>query len=78
MADKGDESTDRKRLQLDLTGAAYGQLQRMKEESGLASNAEVVRQALRHFDWFLKKKKNGQTILVKDQDGEVREVEFLD
>jgi hypothetical protein len=63
-------------LQLDFTEEAYNRLNAIREMSGAKTNAEVVRNALRLYEWFLEQIRAGYTIqIVKDD--KVREVELL-
>lgn len=70
------EETTRHRLQLDFSREAYNRLVDLRGRSEARTNAEVVRNALRLFEWFLDQKRNGYKIqLVKDN--EVKEVEIV-
>lgn len=56
-----------KRLQFEFSKEAYDRLEKMKAESGAASFAELVRNALRVYDWVKQQEKNGYELaLVKD------------
>jgi hypothetical protein len=66
----------RQRVQLDFTPEAIDRLREIKELAGAKTNAEVVRNALRLYEWFLRQKKENYTIqLVKDN--WVKEVEII-
>ena len=66
----------RQRVQLDFTPEALERLREIKELAGAKTNAEVVRNALRLYEWFLRQKKENYTIqLVKDN--WVKEVEII-
>jgi preprotein translocase subunit SecF len=63
------------RVQLDFSKEAYAMLQSLKKASDSKTNAEVVRNALRLYQWFLEKKAAGQEIQLVDGD-DVRPVEL--
>jgi len=66
----------RQRVQLDFTQEALERLREIKELAGVKTNAEVVRNAIRLYDWFLRQKKeNYKFQLVKDD--KVKEVEII-
>lgn len=74
-----DDNNKRTRLQLDFSPEALQRLEEIREKVGAKNNAEVVRGALRLYDWLLDQKKAGARILLY-KDGEednIREVEFL-
>jgi hypothetical protein len=66
----------RHRLQLDFSPEAYERLVQIKEKSEARTNAEVVRNALRLYDWFLDLKRKNATLQVVENDI-VKEVEIL-
>ena len=66
----------RHRLQLDFSPEAYERLLRIRELSDAATNAEVVRNALRLYDWFLEQKRDEARLQVVQGDS-VKEVEVL-
>lgn len=66
----------RQRVQLDFTPEAFGRLQEIKEMADAKTNAEVVRNAIRLYDWFLRQKQEDFKFhLVKDD--RVKEVELI-
>ena len=66
----------RQRIQLDFSAEAYERLLEIKERADASSNAEVVRNSLRVYEWFLEQKRNNYRIqLVKDNT--VIEVDLL-
>ena len=66
----------RQRIQLDFSAEAYERLLEIKERADASSNAEVVRNSLRVYEWFLEQKRNDYRIqLVKDNT--VIEVDLL-
>ena len=65
-----------KRLQIDFSPAAYQSLLHLREKAGSRTLAEVVRNALRLYEWFLEQKEQGYKIhLIKDN--QVKEVELM-
>ncbi len=70
------EAAKRLRLQLDFSPEAHERLMRIRERSDASTNAEVVRNALRLYDWFLEQKVKGGKLQVVDGDL-VKEVEIL-
>lgn len=75
-SDGNEEDVGRRRLQIDFSSEAYSRLIELRRESDVKTNTEVVRNALRLFQWFLRAKKDGFRIqLVKDD--VVREVEII-
>jgi hypothetical protein len=67
---------ERRRLQLDFSPEAYTRLLELREEAEARTNTEVVRDALRLYEWFLEQKREHYRIqLVKDDT--VKEVELL-
>lgn len=71
-----DKDAGRHRLQLDFSQEAYERLAQIKEKSEARTNAEVVRNALRLYEWFLDLKRKNAKIHVVEGDA-VKEVEFL-
>jgi len=70
------EDTPRHRLQLDFSSDAYGRLQEIRIASGCKTNADVVRNALRLYEWYLDQKRNGFSIQIT-KDDVLKEVEIL-
>jgi hypothetical protein len=70
------EESSRQRVQLDFTPEALERLRQIKEMAEAKTNAEVVRNALRLYEWFLRQKReNYKFQLVKDN--MVKEVEIV-
>ena len=65
------------RVQLDFAPEAYERLQLIKKRSGARTNAEVIRNSLRLYEWFLEQREGRQKIQVVDKGGNIREVEFF-
>jgi hypothetical protein len=62
---------DKERLQFDFTLKALQRLDMLREISGATSRAEVVRNSLRLYDWFLKEVKPKSTIQIIDEQGNI-------
>ena len=74
MADK----PKKKRLQFDVSSAAYDDLAEMKERTKASSLADLFRSAIRLYKWFLDQRKDGWKIqLYREGDDRVRQVELL-
>ena len=64
------------RLQFDLTPEALEELDALKDAVGAATRAELLRNALRLYAWFMEKRQEGYDLeLRKGKD--VKEVEVL-
>jgi hypothetical protein len=68
------EGTARHRVQLEFSPAAFQQLQELRRLTDARSHAEVVRNALRVYAWFVSEQANNKRILVRSEDGKVQEV----
>lgn len=68
------EESVRRRLQLDFSEKAYKTLTELKEKADVKTNAEVVRNALRLYEWFLDQK-GAKIHIVRDDS--VKEVELV-
>lgn len=67
---------ERQRVQLDFSPEAMERLQEIKKLADVKTNAEVVRNAIRLYDWYLRQKKeNYKLLLVKDD--RAKEVEVI-
>lgn len=66
----------RRRLQLDFSPEAYDRLLAVRRKSDARTNAEVVRNALRLYDWFLDQKQNQYRLQLVKGDT-LKEVEIV-
>jgi len=72
----GIRETTLQRLQLDFTPEAFQRLQEIKALAEAKTNAEVVRNAIRLYEWFLHQVRDHYKFqLVKDD--KVKEVELV-
>ena len=68
--------TGRQRVQLEFTPEAIERLRQIKTLANASTNAEVVKNALRVYEWFLNQRNNHYKLqLVKDD--QVKEVEIV-
>lgn len=65
------------RVQFDFSDEAYERLVKIRAASGATSNAEVVRDALSIYEWFIRQNKEGNTFKVVSSSGQEKVVEFL-
>jgi hypothetical protein len=72
----GETNARRHRLQLDFSTEAYERLLRIRDRSEATTNAEVVRNALRLYDWFLEQRSKDIRVQIVEGDL-VKEVEFF-
>lgn len=69
--------TKRTELVLSFSPEAYSRLETMVKQSGAANRANVVINALRLYEWYLRETSNGYKIrLHKEGEETEREVEF--
>lgn len=66
----------RRRQSVTFTDRAAETVERLADDAGV-SVSEVVREAIAREEWFRRTEKAGGTIFVKDEGGELREVEFV-
>jgi len=69
-------ASERPRLQIDFTPQAYEHLTTMTERAKVKTAADVARNALRLYDWYLQKQEAGYHLLLAKGD-EVKQVELL-
>lgn len=69
------KQTDKYRVQLDFSGKAVAELEKLKRDIGASSRADVIRNALRWLFWCSEQVSQGGAILV-ERDGKQREVVF--
>ncbi|MGA7219089.1 MAG: hypothetical protein WBX38_12270 [Candidatus Sulfotelmatobacter sp.] len=70
------QQTARQRVQLEFTPEAMERLRQIKELANATTNAEVVRNALRVYEWFLKQKAEDYKFQLT-KDDQVKEVELV-
>jgi hypothetical protein len=74
--ERDEEAVTRHRVQLDFSPGAYKRLRELREKADARTNADLVRNALRLYEWYLNAKNDNYKInLIKN--GEVKEVEIM-
>ena len=72
----GQKATEKRRLQFEFSPETFERMSSMKADANVASYAELVRNSLRLYEWFLSQKRQGRAILVKEDD-KIKEIEFV-
>jgi Ribbon-helix-helix protein, copG family len=62
---------EKERVQFDFTPESLDRLDKLKEQIGASTRAEVVRQALRLFDWFVTEVEEEDTLTITDSNKEI-------
>ena len=62
--------TERVRVQLDFTLESLERFDQLKVKVGADTRAEVIRQALRLYEWFVNETKPDTTIVILDEEGQ--------
>lgn len=62
----------KERVQLDFSPESLERLEQLKEAVGASTRAEVIRQALRLYEWFINETDPTSTVQITDSDGEIR------
>lgn len=70
------EQNTRQRVQLDFTPEAFNRLQEIKTMAEATTNAEVVRDAIRLYEWFLRQQRENYKLQLVRGDT-VKEVEII-
>ena len=61
----------KERVQLDFSADSLERLEQLKERVGASTRAEVIRQALRLYEWFINETEPDSTILILDREDEI-------
>lgn len=64
------------RLQLDITDDALRDLDQLRDITGLPNRAEVIRQALRFFQWTINETQQNNANLLIEKDKTMRQIVF--
>jgi maltose-binding protein MalE len=59
----------RLRVQLDFSEDAFDRLEELRKEADAGSKADVIREAIRVYEWLAEQSKAGRMIEVQDEDG---------
>jgi hypothetical protein len=71
----GSDAGTRHRVQLDFSKTAFQRLNSIRERADVKTTAELVRNALRLFEWYMEQREGGYKIQVT-KDGQIKEIEF--
>jgi hypothetical protein len=79
MSEVSNEPTTRqsRRLQFEFSPDAYQRLDRMRKVSDASSFAELVRNALRVYEWVMQKKHEGYTLALVKEGEPIKSVELI-
>lgn len=69
--------TEFKRIQFEFSPDAVARLERIKRETGTGSYAELVRNAVRIYEWVLEMQNQGFDIGIVKDDSLVKIVKFM-
>lgn len=58
-----------RRVQMDMTQASFDRLNRVKELVEATTYTEVMKEALRLYEFFVKRDLAGDEVLLRDKDG---------
>jgi hypothetical protein len=64
------------RVQIEFSAEAANRLREIKQLADATSNADVLRNALRFYDWFLRQQQEGWKLQLRRGDA-IREVEIV-
>ncbi len=66
------KTTAKQRVQFDFSPEALKRLETMQERLDAATKAEVVRNALKLYEWFTTQIDQDSTVEIQDKDGKVQ------
>lgn len=66
------KTSTKQRVQFDFSADALKRLEAMQERLDNPTKAEVVRNALKLYEWFITKVDSDATIEIQDKDGKVQ------
>lgn len=75
MKPKVEENTERttgvtrQRVQLDFSPDAFERLEELRRETNATTKVEVIRDALRIYEWMAEQSREGRVIELKEKDG---------
>ena len=70
MVEEPEAATAKRRIAFDLSPEALEQLEALQHQAGAATRAEVVRNALRLYAWFLEQRKQGYEVVLRSDERE--------
>jgi hypothetical protein len=65
------------RLQIELPKASMDRLRTLKDKTEAVSYAEVVRDAFKLYELMIEYTEAGSDILIRDKEGNIREIELF-
>lgn len=65
------------RIQMELPDSSMDRLKKLKEKTEATSYAEVTKNAYRLYERIIEISESGCTLLVKDSNGNVKEIELF-
>ncbi len=66
------EARTKERVQLDFAPEALERLDQLKELTGASTRAEIIRQALRLFEWFVNDIDPNDTLTITNDDDKIK------
>lgn len=66
-----------KRVQMELSQSSFERLNRLKEASEAASYTEVMKDALRLYEYILEQDIAGSKFIIKSKDGNTSEIKIF-
>jgi hypothetical protein len=66
-----------RRVQMELSQSSFDRLNRLKDISDASSYTEVMKDALRLYEYFVSKDAEGAKFLVKSKDGDTSEIKIF-
>jgi IS1 family transposase len=66
-----------RRVQMELSATSFERLNRLKEMAEASSYTEVMKDALRLYEYFLQKDAEGAQFQVKSKNGEISEIKIF-
>lgn len=65
-----EEEREKTRIAFDLTAEALEELDNLQEKAGLNNRADLVRNSLRLYAWFIEQQKQGCEVILRDDEEE--------
>jgi hypothetical protein len=66
-----------RRVQMELSPGSFERLNRLKDLSEAASYTEVMKDALRLYEYFIEQDINGSKFIVETKDGKTSEIKIF-
>ena len=70
-------SAKSRRVQMDMSPSSFDRLNRLKETVDASTYTEIMKDALRLYEYFIQEDSKGRQFLVKDENGNVSEVKIF-